>query len=43
LLSVEGKRRPTGNRQVGKGGPKRKLERARIARAKTVRKERRSR
>ena len=43
LLSVEGKRRPTGNRQGGKGGPKRKLDRARIAHAKTVRKERRSR
>ena len=43
LLSVEGKQRPTGRRQGGKGGPKRKLDRARIARAKTARKEKRSR
>jgi len=43
LLSVEGKLRPTGRRLSGKGGPKRKLDRARIARAKTVRKEKRSR
>ena len=41
LLSVEGKKRLTGRRQGGKGGPKRKLDRARIARAKTARKEKR--
>ncbi len=44
LLSVEGqKRRASGGRQGGKGGPKRKLDRSRIARAKTARKERRKR
>jgi ribonuclease R len=43
LLSVEGKRRPADRRKGGKGTPKRKLDRARIARAKTARKEKRSR
>jgi ribonuclease R len=41
LLTVAGKKRPTGIRQGGKAGPKRKLERARIARAKMARKEKR--
>jgi ribonuclease R len=41
LLSVEGKKRLTGRRQGGKGGSKRKLDRARIARAQTARKEKR--
>ena len=44
LLSVEGqKRRASGGRQGGKGGPKRKLDRSRIARAKTARKNKRHR
>jgi ribonuclease R len=44
LLAVEGKqRRMLGRRQGGMGTPKRKLDRARIARAKAARKERRKR
>ncbi len=44
LLSVEGeKRRAPGGRHRGQGTPKRKLGRARIARAKAARKERRRR
>jgi ribonuclease R len=44
LLSVEGElRRASGKRQGGKGPPRRKLDRARIARAKAARKERRQR
>jgi ribonuclease R len=44
LLSVEGeKRRAPARRQGGKGSPKRKLDRARIARAKAARKEKRRR
>jgi ribonuclease R len=44
LLSVEGGlRRASGKRQGGKGPPRRKLDRARIARAKAARKERRPR
>ena len=43
-LSVEGEpRRAPARRQGGKGTPKRKLDRARIARAKAARKERRRR
>jgi len=44
LISVEGQqRRAPGRRQGGKGGPKHKLDRSRIARAKAARKERRKR
>ena len=44
LLAVEGEpRRAPGRRQGAKGTPKRKLGRARIARTKAARKERRKR